>query len=133
MRSVIQLFFPDVGNMTITDEAKVRISSRLLEISEFRLFHIAYSRWYGMEIPDREIEPTFSAYLLENRIPHWVRHFTREVLSRYRDGTLDPGDYDLPGILAPCEMKGPVSALPAVMTICYLFFYLVFSGNITVR
>ncbi len=48
-----------------------------LQISEFELFQTAYCTWFGKRGPERIVEGFFSAYMLENTVPHWVRHFVR--------------------------------------------------------
>jgi len=48
------------------------------EISEFDLFYLAFVWWYA-RIPDEKIlEKDFKCYLIENRIPPYVKQFIRE-------------------------------------------------------
>lgn len=131
-RDVIQMFFPDIRKITVTDDERVRISSRLLDISEFRFFQISYSRWYGSEISEKEIEPVFSDYMMNDLIPHWVRHFSREVFARYLQGDLDPNEYNIQCMGSPIEIQKRGRVLPVFMTFIYLIFYLIFSGKVTV-
>ena len=75
------------------DVAAVHRAARLLP--EFAFFRLAYRRWHGRGVRDRELEPVFISYLLRRRVPPWVRHLAREVQERSRAGILVPQDYGL--------------------------------------
>ena len=82
------------------DTADVAGAAGLLEVPEFRLFEIAYARWYGREAPEREVESHFGRYLRTRNAPIWVRHLARQVAGRYRAGRLDPRDFGLDGAIS---------------------------------
>ena len=67
----------------------------LLDITEFRVFTIAYWRWFGRRSGARAMEHYFADYMFRSIIPHWVHHFTREILGRARAGTLTAADYGI--------------------------------------
>ena len=48
-----------------------------LEISEWDLFREAYRWWFGKLPSNRVIDRAFSAYLVEEEIPFYVREFVR--------------------------------------------------------
>jgi hypothetical protein len=50
-------------------------ASNYLEISEFALFMEAYADWFGKVPSEKQMEKVFSHYLLENRVPFWVRNY----------------------------------------------------------
>ena len=77
------------------DIARIEISSRLLQISEFQFFHVAYQEWCGKEIDDDDMEHIFTAYLLSNDVPFWVRDFARDVLSYYTTGNCEAREFSL--------------------------------------
>ena len=52
-------------------------AANYLEVSEFNIFRDAYTAWYGKEIPEKQVEKIFTQYLLENRVPFWVRNYAR--------------------------------------------------------
>ncbi len=54
----------------------------LLDISEFRLFELAYRAWYGKEAGARQLELDFADYMFRNRVPIWVRHYARGVVKQ---------------------------------------------------
>jgi hypothetical protein len=75
----------------------------LLEITEFKLFGVAYERWFGRGISDQALEPYFVEYMFNGVAPHWVRQFCRQVLLDSGHGDLDPTRY---GAVAPAAGSG---------------------------
>ena len=75
---------------TPPDVLAVVEASGLLAVSEFRIFELAYENWYGVETDEKTIERHFLPYMFQERVPHYVRAFTRRVLSLDRAGELDP-------------------------------------------
>lgn len=67
----------------------VRDAAAALRISEYDLFSLAYEKWWGERPTDAMLEPVFVQYLYEEAVPFYVRHFTRDVLDRWRRGALD--------------------------------------------
>ena len=72
------------------DVAAVLASAARLDITEFELFRLAWSRWYGYEPQERVVERSFVPYMFAEVVPPWVRHFTREVM---RAEPLDPSAF----------------------------------------
>jgi hypothetical protein len=77
------------------DELAVVRAAGLLDISEFRVFELAYRRWYGQEPADSQLERWFGDYMRHANVPFWVRYFTRDVLYRWHAGTLKPADFGI--------------------------------------
>lgn len=73
---------PDVADV-------IRISG-LLGVSEFRVFEIAYAEWYGVPCEPELVEDQFTSYMFAERVPHFVRAFTRKARRLERAGALDP-------------------------------------------
>jgi hypothetical protein len=72
------------------DSQQVLEVAGLLDISEFRLFQLAFASWYG-HAPDRySLEWEFEAYMFYQKVPFWVRHFCREVIGQEQMGQFDP-------------------------------------------
>ena len=107
------------------DGRSVSFASSLLQISEFRFFHIAHIEWFGNDIPDRRMESFFCEYLFTGIIPFWVRNLSRKVLNLHKQGTLKPADFGIKRYIATPEMrtKGKwiiVMLLMLVAVFCYL-------------
>lgn len=64
-------------------------AAAMLDITEYELFHLAYLRWHGERAGEGTLEPFFVAYMFDDVVPPWVRHFARLVERRYRTGRLD--------------------------------------------
>jgi hypothetical protein len=86
-----RLFF-DEKKMPV-DVADVLEAAALLEVTEFELFRIAYRRWFGADIRDRELERFYLPYMFHGRVPPWVRQLTRAVIADAEAETLDPRSY----------------------------------------
>lgn len=121
---------PDKKDETVRDVKRVEFSSRLLQISEFKFFQLAYSQWYGHFISEKDMEPIFADYMLKDEVPYWARHFARQVISQYFHGVLDPHIYGIECILPPHELKDAKVFITVIMTLVYLIFYLLLSGYI---
>ena len=55
-------------------------AANYLEVSEFTVFRNAYTAWYGKEVPEKVVERLFMQYLLQNRVPFWVRSYARNLV-----------------------------------------------------
>jgi hypothetical protein len=112
------------------DTARIHISSKLLQISEFRFFQLSYSQWYGRELPERSMEYIFADYMFKDEIPHWARYFSRKVLSLYFKNRLNPREFNLNCTIPPRPLKR--SELPKIFVLLsiYLIFYIILSGQI---
>jgi len=78
-----------------SDVADVLEAAALLQVTEFELFRIAYCRWHGAAIGDRELERHYLPYMFRNRVPLWVRQLAREVIARAEADDLDPRAYGI--------------------------------------
>lgn len=71
------------------DVRSVLDAAALLDITEYELFHLAYLRWHGEMAREQTLEPFFVAYMFDDVVPPWVRHFARLVERLDRSGRLD--------------------------------------------
>lgn len=94
------------------DARDILSASAVLEITEFRLFELAYKRWFGRAASEKEIERFFVGYMFRSIVPLWVRQFCREVLALDAAGALVPRDF---GVL-----PRPESSTMAAQGIRYL-------------
>jgi hypothetical protein len=128
------IFLPSLSSagdrQTRLDLDKVVFASKVLQISEFRLFSLAYSRWYGRDIPEGELEYIFSAYMFEDIVPHWVRHFTRQVITRFEQGILDPGEFNIKCPKATLELRSAGFGYSVILTVILIVFCVMLTGQI---
>ncbi len=99
-RSKNRRFFDE--NNIPDDVWQVLRTASILNIGEFRVFEIAYHRWFGNYATEEAIECHFVPYMFEDRVPMWVRAFCFHVLSNYEYGTLELRRY---GITPPVSTK----------------------------
>ncbi|MEN8232949.1 MAG: hypothetical protein ABFR35_09770 [Thermodesulfobacteriota bacterium] len=52
-------------------------AANYLEVSEFVIFRDAYTAWYGKKASEKQVEKVFVEYLVENKVPFWVRNYSR--------------------------------------------------------
>jgi hypothetical protein len=115
---------------TRLDLDKVAFASQALQISEFRLFRVAYSQWYGRDISESELEYIFSEYMFEGIVPPWARHFTRQVITRFEQGILDPGEFNIECPKATLELRSAGFGYSVILTIILIVFCVMLTGEI---
>jgi len=52
-------------------------AANYLEVSEFAIFRDAFKAWYGKNAPEKQVEKIFLEYMVENKVPFWVRNYAR--------------------------------------------------------
>ena len=75
--------------------ADVLEASALLQITEFELFRIAWRRWHGRAITDRDLERYYLPYMFRSQVPLWVRQLARQVIAEAEASRLDPASYGI--------------------------------------
>ena len=68
------------NNAVFPDHNAIGVTASVLGASELRVFELAYQEWYGKPPQIRDAERAFVDYLLEGKVPCWVRAFTRNTL-----------------------------------------------------
>ena len=67
-------------------------AAEALGVSEYDFFRLAFRRWLDREANEKTLERSFVAYMFHQNVPVWVRHFSRDVLSRDAAGILDAAE-----------------------------------------
>jgi hypothetical protein len=75
------------------DARDVLAASAILQITEFRLFELAYLHWFGTSVCESHIERYYTGYMFASRAPFWVRQYCRDVLERNDENRLDPREF----------------------------------------
>jgi len=75
------------------DQRDILAASATLEVTEYRLFELAYTRWFGESPTGDKIENFFVAYMFQQVVPFWVRQYCRDVLEKDELGELNPVDF----------------------------------------
>lgn len=80
-------------------------ASSVLEVTEFRLFELAFKDWYGKNADESVIEKHFADYMFASRIPGWARQFSRKILKLHAEGRLNPQHFNVFQPLPSARMK----------------------------
>ncbi|MDX1811965.1 MAG: hypothetical protein R3240_08465 [Gammaproteobacteria bacterium] len=62
-------------------------AANILNVDELEVFHLA-ARYWSRHTDD--IKVAFKEYLSNKSVPHWVLHFSRNVLKAYERGNFEP-------------------------------------------
>lgn len=102
------------------DVVAVLDASAALEVTEFRLFELAWREWFGGRPDERRIERYFAAYMFADRVPHWVRSFARRILELNAEGRLDPRSFGIWQRLPSTRMRFLVKLYVAALVLLLL-------------
>lgn len=86
-----QYFDEDVAR----DQWDLLETAALLQVTEFKVFELAYKEWYGAAGKQRVIEAHFRNYMFNQAIPVWVARFCRRIVEMGQAGTLDPREFGI--------------------------------------
>ena len=124
------VFYGGQGNKE-KESLRLARAARLLQISDFRFFQLSYYQWYGRNVPEAEMEPLFSDYLLREEVPFWARHLARQIDSLYARDALEPGDFGVELPPLPRERRSFKILCGLLLTAIYLLFFFVLSGYVS--
>jgi len=100
-------------------------TARVLRVSEFEVFRLAYRFWYQRELRAVVLNEAFADYLHCETVPSWVRDFCRRVLNLAAVGQLHPSDFGVDSL--ETNRIATVGRLyTALITACAFFIYLFF-------
>ena len=83
------LMHPDHEELEMKDRLVVISAANQLQVGEFQLLQLAYKKWHGQDLPEALIAHLFTSYMLDNEVPHWARHYARDILDRHERGEID--------------------------------------------
>lgn len=95
-------------------------SAALLQVTEFRIFELAYKDWYGAAPKAQVIEVHFRNYMFNQLIPAWVSRFCRRVVELGQDGTLNPADFGVYQRLPSRRMMRIGQAYTGMLLVAFL-------------
>ncbi len=85
---MLKIFY-QIDEMDSIEANLVAEAANRLDIGEFQVFQLSYLDWFGHEVEEKSLEKIFFAYLMENRIPPWARHYARKIIDLDDKGELD--------------------------------------------
>ena len=120
----------DLGIVFQDDAEAVAFAAGLLDISEFRLFEIAYVEWFGNEATEEAIDGFFGSYLKSGLVPFWVRNMVRTIICEYRKGNLTPSRF---GIDQPYLSRSKRRLGWILVGLFYLLVFAIIWGSATFK
>lgn len=102
------------------DVVAVLDASAALEVTEFRLFELAWREWFGGRPDDTRLEHCFAAYMFADRVPCWVRSFARHILDLEARGNLDPRSFGIWPRLPSHRMRFLAKVYCAALVVLFL-------------
>ena len=79
----MNIFHHNFNNNLIDDNNIVSDASGILDVSEFKIFQMAFYAWFGEDGNYKFIESCFGSYLKDNKLPIWVRNYARRIVNDY--------------------------------------------------
>ncbi len=86
------LLHPDQEELELKERSVVISAANILQVGEFQLLQLAFRQWHGKDLPEALISQLFTGYMLYNEVPHWARHYARNVLEKAERGELNDAD-----------------------------------------
>ena len=83
------LLKPDREELEMKERLVVISAANMLQVGEFQLLQLAYREWFNEDLPEALVAQLFSAYMLRNEVPHWARHYARQIVEMDALGKLD--------------------------------------------
>jgi hypothetical protein len=82
------LIKPDHQDEADSERAEVAQAANLLQVGEFQILQLAYHAWHDEDLPKAMIDTIFADYMLRKKVPHWARHYAREIIDLEKQGRL---------------------------------------------
>ncbi len=83
------LLHPDREELENSERHAVGQAANLLQIGEFQILQLAYHEWFGQDLPNYLVDRVFRAYMVEDHVPYWARHYAQQVIRLDNDNRLD--------------------------------------------
>lgn len=104
-------------------------AAALLQVTEFRVFEMAYREWYGVRARQYLIEKHFRDYMFHRVVPGWVSHFARRIVALSQAGELDPRDFGIYGRLPSRRMMRVGQVYAAMLLVAFLMLVYMAYGD----
>jgi hypothetical protein len=95
IRKMLATHCEDLEIVFKDDAEAVSFVAGLLDISEFRLFEIAYENWFGSEGTKKAMDGFFGSYLQSGSVPFWLRNMVRTIICNHLKGNLIPSRFGI--------------------------------------
>ncbi|MEQ8504424.1 MAG: hypothetical protein RIB80_03795 [Rhodospirillales bacterium] len=89
LETIIQ---PDKDELDKMDRREVGRAANILQVGEFQLLQLAYREWHQEDLPESQIDRLFNEYMIDNIVPHWARHYARQIIRLDQAGRIAGND-----------------------------------------
>ena len=122
----------DLDKKLSPDIRAVLAAAAMLDITEYELFQLAWTRWYGDSPQTAELEPYFVRYMFNQRVPMWVRHFARDIQLDWDARKLDTEALGVPKLVRSKKLlnKGVRYAVLLVIVLVSLIVLAQFAARL---
>jgi len=86
------LLRPDHDDEEMKERGVVIDAANQLQVGEFQLLQLAYRDWHGEDLPEALISKIFTDYMTRSQVPHWARHYARNIIRGCDNGSIDEND-----------------------------------------
>jgi hypothetical protein len=83
------LLRPDREEVEMKDRLVVIEAANRLQVGEFQLMQLAFREWHGKDLPETMVSRLFTDYMLRDEVPHWARHYARNIVDGLERGEID--------------------------------------------
>lgn len=97
----------------LTELASFYLTQDSLEVSEFELFRLAHTAWYGEKPAFQYLDEQFDNYLLSGELPFYVRHYCREFIGEHPETVISARRQEKRGRLIQKLVTGLIIAFVA--------------------
>jgi len=86
------LIRPDHDDEEMKERGVVIDAANQLQVGEFQLLQLAYRDWHGEDLPEALVSKIFTDYMTRSQVPHWARHYARNIIRGCDNGSIDEND-----------------------------------------
>jgi len=86
------LMRPDREELELGQRVLVAKAANILQVGEFQVLQLAYRAWHSKDLPEAMVSKLFSSYMLKDRVPHWARHYARQIIDMDGKGGLNENE-----------------------------------------
>ena len=73
------MFLKKKDSMT-WEKMEFALAAKVLNVSEFSLFELAYRQWFGVNAKEVLLDKVFIDYIAYETVPFWARHYARQTI-----------------------------------------------------
>jgi len=86
------LLRPDQEELENGERLLVAKAANILQVGEFQLLQLAYRDWHNKDLPESLVSVLFKSYMLRNEVPHWARHYARNIIDADAKGAINDNE-----------------------------------------